>query len=143
MTNLGKHRDVRYVHPDQVPGLVNNPRFQKLTELSQNVVEVEMDKRTVKWNLPLQIAFFVYQYAKRRMLEFYYDSIDVFVSRKDFQLLEMDTDSLYMALSAETLEDVIPEHRQKFFQVYNQWFPAESCEQHNPTLFSENKFGVL
>jgi hypothetical protein len=33
------------------------------------------------------------------MLEFYYDFIDVFVDRRDFQYCAMDTDSAYMALS--------------------------------------------
>ena len=34
------------------------------------------------------------------MLQFYYDCIDRLVDRRDFQYVEMDTDSEYMALSA-------------------------------------------
>ncbi|XP_068714490.1 uncharacterized protein [Montipora foliosa] len=63
--------------------------------------EVEMAKSTIKYNLPQQIAFCVYQYAKLRMLEFYYDFLDQHLDRKDFQLMEMDTDSFYMALSED------------------------------------------
>ena len=33
-------------------------------------------------NLPIQIGFFVYQYAKLRMLEFYYDFMDKFIDRQ-------------------------------------------------------------
>jgi hypothetical protein len=55
----------------------------------------------------MQIGCFVYQYSKLRMLEFYYDFMDVFVDRRDFQYCAMDTDSAYMALSATSLEEVI------------------------------------
>lgn len=41
------------------------------------------------------------------MLEFYYDCVDKFCNREDFQLMAMDTDSLYMALSADRLTDII------------------------------------
>jgi hypothetical protein len=39
------------------------------------------------------------------MLQFYYDFVNVFVDRRDFQYCAMDTDSAYMALSGETLEE--------------------------------------
>jgi hypothetical protein len=55
-------------------------------------------------DLPLQIGCFVYQYAKLRMLQFYYDFIDVFVDHRDFQYCSMDTDSAYMALSTDPLQ---------------------------------------
>ena len=35
-----------------------------------------MNKSVVKYTLPLHIGFFVYQYAKLRMLQFYYDFVD-------------------------------------------------------------------
>ena len=34
-------------------------------------------------------------FSKLRMLEFYYDGIDRFVDRKDFQYVDMDTDDAY------------------------------------------------
>lgn len=37
------------------------------------------------------------------MLEFYYDFLEKFVEREDFQLFEMDADSLYLALNKPTL----------------------------------------
>ena len=48
----------------------------------------------------------VYQLTKLRMLEFYYDFLDRFVDRKDFELIQMDTDSNYMAISYEKFGDV-------------------------------------
>ena len=41
------------------------------------------------------------------MLSFYYDVIDKYISRDDFNMVEMDTDSLYMAISADTIEEVV------------------------------------
>ena len=44
-----------------------------------------------KYDLPLQLGYFVYQQAKLKMLEFYFDVVDRFIERKHFCLLEMDT----------------------------------------------------
>ena len=52
-----------------------------------------MNKSVVKYTLPLHIGFFVYQYTKLRMLQFYYDFVDRYVERPLFQYCEMDTDS--------------------------------------------------
>ena len=65
--------------------------------------------------MPLQIRFFVYQEAKLCMLEFYYNLIDVYVNRSNFQYVEMDTDSTYMAVSAASLEVICEEKREEFY----------------------------
>ena len=65
------------------------------------------------------------------MLEFYYDFLDRHIDRADFQLCEMDTDSLYLALSATDLADVVkPDMRQSFYDNYDKWFPSEVCDRH-------------
>ena len=61
--------------------------------------EVQSCKKTIKLNLPMQIGFFVDQYAKRRMLQFYFDFMDKYLDRSDFQYCEMDTDSAYIAIA--------------------------------------------
>ena len=50
-----------------------------------------MKKSSIKHDLPVQLGYFVYQYAKMRMLAFYYDVVDHFVDRSNYCLLEMDT----------------------------------------------------
>ena len=52
----------------------------------------------------MQIGFFVYQNAKLRMLPFYYDVLDKYLDRSDFQYCEMDTDSAYIAIAGESVE---------------------------------------
>ena len=76
---------------------------------SLNVYNVDMAKKTIWLNLPLQIGFLVYQIAKLRTLEFYYDFLLKFVRPSDFQMCEMDKDSAYLAISGYTLNDVIKE----------------------------------
>ena len=41
------------------------------------------------------------------MLEFYYDFLDRYFDRRDFELIQMDTGSNYMAINAERLEDIV------------------------------------
>lgn len=50
------------------------------------------------------------------MLEFYYDFLDKYVDRKDFELIQMDADSNYMAISGEKLEDVVKPKKRKEFE---------------------------
>jgi len=87
----------------------NDPRFKSTTVLKLNdavngavskLFEVTRGKRTIRQDRPLHIGVAVYDLAKMRMLQFYYDFVDKFLSRDDYQMMEMDTDSNYMALPA-------------------------------------------
>ena len=49
------------------------------------------------------------QYAKLRLLELYYNLFERFCDANKFEELEMDTDSLYLALSEKELCDFIRE----------------------------------
>ncbi|CAG5134448.1 unnamed protein product, partial [Candidula unifasciata] len=62
---------------------------------------------------------------------------NTFIDRSNFQLCGMDTDSLYLALSSDNLSDVVRPHlRLKFYSVYDQWFPSETCPAHKSTFIS-------
>ena len=107
-----------------------------------------MSKKAIQLDLPLQIGCFVYQYAKLRMLEFYYDFMDTFVDRRDFQYCSMDTDSAYMALSADSLDAVIKPHMQERYHAERHlWFPRNDTPEHaaydkrTPGLFKEEFVG--
>lgn len=82
-------------------------------------------------DVPVSLGFTILQEAKLRMLEFYYDCIDKYLSRDKFEYMEMDTDSAYLAISGETLgECVKPEMRVEFYQNYGNWFPKPFCSAH-------------
>ena len=76
VTNVDRHRDIKYSTEVGTSALINNKRFRQLDVVAEDAYEIEMNKRVVKYTLPLHIGFFVYQYAKLRMLEFYYDFVD-------------------------------------------------------------------
>jgi hypothetical protein len=61
------------------------------------------------------------------MLEFFYDFIDKYIDRSDFESLEMDTDSNYFAFSEDNIEKLIRPHMRKEYD------PSESDELH-PTF---------
>ena len=50
------------------------------------------------------------------MLEFYYDFLDRYFDRRDFELIQMDTHNNYIAISAEKLEDIVKPDLQKEFE---------------------------
>ena len=47
--------------------------------------EVEMAKREINLDFPIQLGYFIQQYAKLRMLEFYYNFMLEDVDKSDFQ----------------------------------------------------------
>ena len=64
------------------------------------------------------------------MLQFYYDFLCKFLDPMVFQLLEMDTDSMDMALTGKSVESMIkPELRAEFELEKNQKIMV--CGQHS------------
>ena len=143
-----KHRNVQYIQGERDTCLkVNDPLFTKLECLDQEdeMYEVEMAKRKINLDLPIQLGYFILQYAKLRMLEFYFNFMDKYVDRSDFEYCEMDTDSAYMAISGSSLEDVIKPWMMDQYQrglkgfckdseieadAGYHWFPRTCCSRH-------------
>ena len=109
--------------------------FEDLNEIGE-AYELESRKPRITIRRPFQIGIAVYQLAKLQMLEFYYDFLDKYVDRRDFELIQMDTDSNYMAISGERLEDVVrPELKQEFKAENNQWLSWDKWSGRTPGLF--------
>ena len=69
--------------------------------------------------------------AKLKMLEFVYDCIKKYIPDDCFEFIEMDTDSLYLSLCSNFLDELVaPELRKEFFETYDYFFPSLACEQH-------------
>ena len=126
-----RHLDIKYEEDHvKVARTINSYWFRDLEEIDNGVYALKSAKKRIKMNLPIQTGFFVYQYAKLRMLKFYYEVIDHFVDRSNFQLLEMDTDSLYMALAGDSVDALVkPELREEFEAVKDQWFPRTDTKE--------------
>ena len=80
VTNIDRHRNVRYCTEVGTSLLINNKRFRQLDVVTEDAYEVTASKARLTYDLPLHIGFFVYQYAKLRMLQFYYDFVDRYVA---------------------------------------------------------------
>ena len=90
-------------------------------------------------DLPLQIGVAVYYLAKLRMLEFFYDFIDKFIDRSDYEMIEMDTDSNYFAFSEDNIDKLIkPELREQYKKEKYKFLPSESDQLH-PTFNVDGK----
>ena len=131
VTNIDRHRNVRYCTEVGTSLLINNKRFRQLDVVTDDAYEVTASKARLTYDLPLHIGFFVYQYAKLRMLQFYYDFVDRYVERPLFQYCEMDTDSAYIALAGDSIDDLVAkQHREHYFRHRSEWLPAECCDEH-------------
>ena len=80
VTNVDRHRNVAYCTEVGTSACINNKRFLQLDAVTDNAYEITSNKSRVTYDLPLHIGFFVYQYAKLRMLQFYYDFVDRYVA---------------------------------------------------------------
>ena len=111
---LERQMSVKYAK--NVSVLRKEPRsvwFQDFEETG-DVYEIETRKREMDIDRPFQVGKAVHQ-AKLRILQLYYDCLEMFLDRRDFELVQMDTDSLYFALSYDSLEEVVRlELRDKF-----------------------------
>ena len=92
----------------------SSPFFEDLEQIN-GAFEIKERKRKVNITRPYQCGIAVYQLAKLRMLEFYYDFLDKYIDRIDFELIQMDTDSMYMALLSKSIDAIIrPELREEY-----------------------------
>lgn len=136
-----KHQKIKYVHSrGEAVMIANWQSFRKMEELGENFYEIELAKDKVTLDMPIYLGFSILQYAKLKMLEFYYDCLDFYVHREDFCYVTMDTDSAYLALSSESLMEVLKkEKREQFIQeIYHRcsdeknpkWLIRECCVKH-------------
>ena len=145
-----KHVNVQYVHHSHQAHLaVNEACFKSACSLPGDIYEIEKSKKQIALDIPIQLAFTILQSAKLKLLEFYYDCLDYYVDRKDFELTHADTDSLYISMSGKSLLDIIKPSKMQEFErsVYGHcydrdasgelfransehWFPRECCNTH-------------
>ena len=102
-----RHTVTMYLTDEKTHSAINSKMFKRLNHITDQLYEVELVKSKIEHREPIIVGFFILQYAKLRMLELYYIFFKKFCDTDKYEELEMDTDSLYLALSEENLEDVI------------------------------------
>ena len=93
---------------------IYNPFLKDFQEYG-NTIELSFNPKTITENFPIQVGFAVLQYAKLRMLEFYYNCLRKYLDWNDFKLIQMETDSFYYAISEEGYNKL---------QQVEGWFPT-------------------
>ena len=135
--NLEKHMNTKFTTDEKlIDKIFRSPFFEDLEEINEGVFEVRQRKKQVTITRPYQCGIAVYQLAKLRMLEFYYDFLDKFCDRRDFELIQMDTDSFYMALSANDFDEIIkPEMKELYKEEKKNWLVTDEYSKRVPGLF--------
>ena len=102
-----RHTITKYLNDEKTHKAINEPLFKRLNTVEKDLYEVELLKSTIRHREPIIVGFFILQYAKLRMLKLYYNFFDKFCDVNKLKELEIDTDSLYLALAEEILYDCI------------------------------------
>ena len=152
-----KHSKSQYVVGAEIDKLVNERNFKNLNVLPSSIYEAELVKSEVNHKEPLIVSFFILQYAKLTMLQLFYNFFQLLCGSQKYELIEMDTDSLYKALSEDKVEELIRPEMELMWEInrendcrddfradehYN-FFPRNCCQQHwkyiqrTPGLFKE------
>lgn len=77
ITNKERHKEVTYLtESTKVSQAIAKEQFVSLEEIYDDFFEIESEKKKVVLDIPVILGFSVLQYAKLRMLQFYYDCID-------------------------------------------------------------------
>ena len=85
ITNQEKHHDIVYVNESQVGREIMDNHFYDLTDLPDGFYNLEKAKKSINLNLPIHLGVFIHNYAKLKMLTFYFDFVNKFLSCQDFE----------------------------------------------------------
>ena len=135
-----KHQSVVYCNEAKFNKLKNKWNFYDANPIG-NIYEVMMKKATVKQNLPVQIGCSIFDDSKLRMFQFYYECVDKYISREDYQYIETDTDSAYMAITGDFESLIKPELREEFEKDKHNWFPRTDTLQNK--AYDKRKPGLF
>ena len=157
MMNRSRHTVTKYLSDEKTHAAINSKLFKKLDQVNNSLFEVELAKAQIEHKESIIVGFFILEYAKPRMLELYCNFFTRFCDVNRFEELEMDTDSLYLALAEKKLEHCIrPEMRAEWQRLRSNdcvdsltahavasFFPRTCCVEHKqhdkrePGLFKE------
>ena len=139
-----RHTVIKYLSDEKTYGAINTKFFKRLDHINDQVYEVELAKAEIEHREPIIVGFFILQYLKLRMLELYYNFFERFSDVNKFEELEMDTDSLYLALSEKELYDCFREESKTEWELMRtdeckddftanattNFFPRTCCTKH-------------
>lgn len=121
--NKEKQTNVVYTSSRKAVKYFRRPTFVSECSINDEIFEIQNKKDEIKMDLPTQLGVFVYSLSKLRMLQFYYDCLDKYCYRSDFECIQSDTDSLYMGLSMPSFWQIFGRKKYCTPEEFREWFP--------------------
>lgn len=87
--DLLKHTTVEILDELDMEKEQDNPFLESIEELYGDYYEVEFQKKKISWTTYFVFGFFVYGYAKLRMLQFHYDFLHRYHDPRLWELIVM------------------------------------------------------
>ena len=151
-----RHTVTNYLNDEKTHNAIDSKLFRCLNQIAAQLYEFELAKPEIKQRDPILVGFFILQYAKQSKLELHINFIKTFRDADKFEKLGMDTDSLYLTLSEETLKDVsLPEKRSEWnakrledctdtfaVNATDNFFPRMCCNTHTRNAIRGNQISL-
>ena len=140
-----RHTVTKYLNDGKNHSAVNSKMFKRLNHITDQLYEVELVKSEIEHREPITVGFFILQYANLRMMELFYIFFKKFWDTEKYEELEMDTDSVYLALSEENLEYIILPEKKNEWEIERSWDCTDSftanatCKFFRWTCFTAHK----
>ena len=109
-----KHNSVSFVDEKNLDIHIQSPTFKSIEKLEGSIYEVVKAKKKVVIDTPVIVANAVYGYAKLNLICFW-EFINKYLINDYYTIMEIDTDSFYMALARDTIDECVkPELRNEW-----------------------------
>ena len=116
--NRSRHTVTKHLTDGKTKNAINIKMLKRLNHITDQLFEMELVKPEIEHRKPIILGIFILKYAKLRTLALYYKFFKKFCDTDKYEELEIDNDSLYLALSEKNLEDVsVPQKRAEWDQL--------------------------
>ena len=123
-----KHNNVLFCKQDKVSKHLRDPFFKSIEELGGGICEIVKSKRKIVQDTPIQVAIAVYSRAKMLLLDFWV-FLKEHLDDSTYCLMETDTDSLYIAISKDTIDECVrPDKLDDWKKRKYEYFASDSEE---------------
>lgn len=124
MENIEKRKDIKIVTKWErsnknklgAEALISKPNFHSMSQFSDDIWAIQMDKTKLRYNKPIYLGFAVLELAKLKMYEFHYRYMKIKFGDR-FQLNYMDTDSFIYTILTDDFYKEIRDDLLKFFDT--------------------------
>ena len=139
-----RHSIKKYTNDEKTYAAINNEVFKRLRFINDQLYEAELAKFEIEHKEKNIVGFLILQYAKLRMLEVYYNFFTKLCITGKYEEIEMDTDSLYLALANIKMCDCKRSEKRQEWEMlrsmdcndsftadaFSHFFPRTCCAKH-------------